>query len=99
MNMPDFTDRACAGYDPEAFFPEHGPGYGIACRQAKSICNGQPAYDIPPCPVRDACLQMALANEGTLTSPYRFGVYGGRTPKERAKVARKGIELQKRCAA
>lgn len=63
-------DRACAGANPEIFFP--GPS-GNA-RAAREICS--------LCPHRQACLDWALETEQA------FGVYGGTSPDERARMLR-----------
>ena len=60
----------CAQTDPEIFFPERGR----STREAKMICWG--------CPVREACLDDALATgEG-------FGVRGGLSERERRRLVR-----------
>jgi len=41
---------ACAGVDPELFFPERG----ASTNEAKAVCAG--------CVVRDACLEYAMDN-------------------------------------
>ena len=76
---PNWRNRAaCLGTDPETWFPLNDAEYGPALLQAedaKAICNNR-------CPVRDACLEWALAtNQG-------FGVWGGLTVKERANLKR-----------
>lgn len=38
------------------------------------------------CPVRMTCLEFALTSEGGMAAAHRFGVYGGLTPEERAKL-------------
>ena len=49
--MPPWMHRAaCAGKDPELFFPEKG----ISAQRAKAICD--------TCPVRVPCLQFAVEN-------------------------------------
>ncbi len=60
--------------DPDIFFPKKGD-HGD---QAKEICSG--------CPVTAQCLDFALEiKQGT----YDFGIYGGTTPAERAKLRRR----------
>lgn len=67
----DWVDDAlCAQTDPEAFFPEAGDNVNPALR----ICQA--------CPVRQKCLDWALANNET------FGVWGGTTPNDRRKLRR-----------
>ena len=61
---------ACRGLDPDIFYPasdeEAGP--------AKAVCGS--------CPVRQQCLEFALANRE------REGVWGGATEKERRRILR-----------
>lgn len=47
---PDFTDAACAGVDPDLFFP----GRGQSTSEAKQVCRN--------CACRVECLQYALDN-------------------------------------
>ncbi|WP_346618553.1 WhiB family transcriptional regulator [Blastococcus montanus] len=61
-------DALCAETDPEAFFPEKGG----STRDAKRVCAG--------CPVRDECLEYALASDE------RFGIWGGLSERERRRV-------------
>ena len=69
--MIDFTPPAwisqalCAQVDPELFFPDRGG----SVREAKSICA--------VCPVRQECLDLALANHE------QFGVWGGISERAR----------------
>lgn len=66
----------CAQADPELWFPEKAGSNGTA---AKAICNG--AGTRPPCPVRDQCLDAALA------SPVEEdGVWGGLSKRERRRL-------------
>lgn len=60
----------CLDADPEAFFPEKGG----STREAKRICAA--------CPVRDDCLDYALANDE------RFGIWGGLSERERRRAKR-----------
>lgn len=70
---PDSTwqDSAlCAQTDPDAFFPEKGG----STREPKKICLD--------CPVRQECLEAALARDE------RFGIWGGLSERERRKLKR-----------
>lgn len=68
----------CAQTDAEAFYPEKGE----SPREAKKICNGDPAKGTLPCPVRAECLEYALVNnEG-------YGVFGGLSERERRLLRR-----------
>jgi WhiB family redox-sensing transcriptional regulator len=66
-------DAACAGVDPEVFFPlDLTPGSpGVVA--AKRVCAG--------CPVRSECLADVMAGEDPAR---RWGISGGTTPAERA---------------
>lgn len=58
-------DALCAQTDPEAFFPEKGG----STRAAKAVCAA--------CPVRQQCLDYALAHRET------SGIWGGLSARER----------------
>lgn len=70
MRYAWMDDAACIGSDPEAWFPEKGHAVKIQ----KRICN--------ECPVRDACLDFAMAND------LNAGIYGGLSPRQRQARAR-----------
>ncbi|HEY4535398.1 MAG TPA: WhiB family transcriptional regulator [Enteractinococcus sp.] len=65
------ADALCAQTDPEAFFPEKGG----STRDAKKVCGA--------CPVRQECLDYALANDE------RFGIWGGMSERERRRLRKK----------
>lgn len=74
-------DRACNGVDPEIFYPrrrDYGPGglddYDpVTSREdAKTVCRR--------CPHRRPCLRWALETR------QGFGIWGGTTPTERARM-------------
>ncbi|HZN15457.1 MAG TPA: WhiB family transcriptional regulator [Acidimicrobiales bacterium] len=66
-----WRDRAaCRGLDPEIFYPVSDEDADAA----KGICAA--------CPVREACLEYALANRE------RDGVWGGATERERRRMIR-----------
>lgn len=66
-----WRDRAaCRGIDPDIFYPVSDEDADTA----KSICA--------ECPVREACLEYALANRE------RDGVWGGATERERRRMIR-----------
>jgi WhiB family redox-sensing transcriptional regulator len=70
---PNLTWRkhaACRGLEPEVFFPVTEE----QTEEAKAICNA--------CPVREPCLDYALANRE------REGVWGGATERERRRMVR-----------
>ena len=70
MNMSWRQRAACRGVDPDVFYPPTDE----EAEEAKSICR--------VCPVREACLEYALANRE------RDGVWGGATERERRRIVR-----------
>jgi WhiB family transcriptional regulator, redox-sensing transcriptional regulator len=70
--MGDWVEQAhCGGVNPDLFFPERG----ASTRDAKAVCR--------VCPVREECLDYALAaNE-------RFGIWGGLSERERRAAKRR----------
>ena len=70
MNLSWRQKAACRGVDPDIFYPVSDDDAGAA----KAICAG--------CPVREACLEYALANRE------RDGVWGGATERERRRMIR-----------
>lgn len=62
---------ACLDIDPEIFYPEKGNH--LAATQARKVCRG--------CPVQSDCLTHALERGE------RFGIWGGKTAKQRATMA------------
>jgi hypothetical protein len=77
------AEAACRDtINPEAWFRD---GKYAADREdtaaAIAICR--------TCPVMDACLERALADEGSRPGGSRFGIFGGLTPKQRGKLDRK----------
>lgn len=65
---------ACAGTDPEAFFPEPG---GRVRKAALDACWS--------CEVRAECLAFAMTDPLAL----RHGVWGGTTPPQRKRLNRR----------
>jgi WhiB family redox-sensing transcriptional regulator len=70
MNLSWRNRAACKGVDPDIFYPASDE----EAEEAKSICA--------QCPVREACLEYALANRE------RDGVWGGATERERRRMIR-----------
>lgn len=74
---PDWmADALCAETWPDAFYPDKGE----SAREAKDVCNG--TERAAPCPVRDQCLAMAIANNEL------YGVWGGLSERERQDMRR-----------
>lgn len=73
MNAQTWRKRAaCDGIDPDIFYPASEDE--SAAVEAKAICE--------TCPVRQPCLEHALANRE------REGIWGGMTERERRRVVR-----------
>ena len=70
MNLSWRQRAACRGIDPDIFYPASEE----EADEAKAICA--------VCPVREACLEYALANRE------RDGVWGGATERERRRMIR-----------
>lgn len=79
-----YEDAACRGMSLDRFFgfgDTLGLGQGVRSedrtrlREAKAICRS--------CPVQPQCLEHAL------TQPERFGIWGGKTRKERHDIRRR----------
>lgn len=75
---------ACAGSDSDIFFPIGEEDDSLAA-PAKAVCA--------VCPVRDACLQYALATNQT------EGVWGGMTGPERRRLRRRIRDRERRRAS
>lgn len=76
----DWTGAACIGDDPELWFPKpqrFSQGQSrIDWDTPRSICE--------TCPIRERCLDYAMRNEAGFSLNHRAGMYGGKTPVERA---------------
>lgn len=66
----------CRGVSPSLFFPPDGEGV----LEAQPVCAD--------CPVRDTCLQFALAND------IGNGVWGGTSERERRRILRRRAQPQ-----
>jgi CRISPR/Cas system-associated exonuclease Cas4 (RecB family) len=80
---PDWQARSkCGGVRPALFYPEKGEGEDATAvaQAAKAVCNGQDG--MPACPVKADCLEYALERHE------KFGVWGGRTERERTSLKR-----------
>lgn len=78
-NEPDWIGARCIGRTPDGFFPERGTAQ-ITARDAKKVCNGLDGQ--PECPLRAMCLEYALDRKE------RFGIWGGKSERERAAIAK-----------
>ena len=70
MSLTWRNRAACRGVDPDVFYPVSDEEAEVA----RAICA--------QCPVREACLEYALANRE------RDGVWGGATERERRRMIR-----------
>ena len=69
-------EAACRGSNPDVFHPSKGGDKWSGTSLAKAICRR--------CPVTTQCLAWALEHKE------RHGVWGGFSPKERARLRREG---------
>ncbi|WP_079142288.1 WhiB family transcriptional regulator [Streptomyces sp. LUP30] len=74
-DAPERPRAACAGEDPELFYPigDTGPAL-LQIEEAKAVCRR--------CPLMDSCLQGALDRNES-------GVWGGMSEKERRSLKRR----------
>lgn len=70
MNLSWRQKGSCRGLDPAVFYPASDDD----AEPAKAVCAG--------CPVRQLCLEYALANRE------RDGIWGGATERERRRMLR-----------
>lgn len=74
--MDNWREQAsCSTYDSEMFFPDMAAYRDGGVDRAKAVCRR--------CPVEAECLQAAMA------AGEKNGIWGGRTPEERAKLRRR----------
>lgn len=73
--ITDGNKPACAGVEPELFFPNYNNGGETTEALAKSVCRR--------CPISNACLEFALATGDT------WAILGGMTPEERRALIRR----------
>lgn len=69
-------DAACLGADPALFFPTPGAHTTLDFSAARAICS--------TCPVWVPCFDYAMTDPDAAL----WGMWGGHTPTERAKVRR-----------
>jgi len=78
---------ACADEDPELWFPYQPADQAYP----KSVCRS--------CLVKDQCLDLAMAAEGSSSHEKRYGVFGGMAPADRARMAANARRRNKRAAS
>jgi WhiB family transcriptional regulator, redox-sensing transcriptional regulator len=86
-DVTDWRARgACIAADPDLFFPVSAAGLSLRQEQrAKAVCGG--------CQVRPECLRYALGTDQV------FGVWGGHTAEELARLRRNRKRANRRRAA
>ncbi|WP_167459156.1 MULTISPECIES: WhiB family transcriptional regulator [Streptomyces] len=83
---------ACTGHDTNLWFPEdHDQPTDDARAEALSICA--------TCPVRAACLDAALDEEGGIKPASRNGIRGGMTREQRHNAYRSRARAARKAAA
>ena len=88
-DTPLWENAKCRGGDREKFFPERGTAQ-VTARDSKAVCNGEDGTGVV-CQERSVCLEYALSNKE------RFGIWGGMSERERARVAkRRRVEAKQR---
>ncbi|GGZ51481.1 WhiB family transcriptional regulator [Streptomyces rubiginosohelvolus] len=76
---------ACLGTDTEVWFAEGNSALANADRaEAKAVCAR--------CPIRTDCLVTAIAEERGLSESSRYGIRGGKSPKQRYEMERRYVE-------
>lgn len=84
---PDWTGARCHDFDifrdkdDPTLWNVHNDTWFQDAEEALPVCNGD--YSDSPCPVRDACLALALLNNDA------HGVFGGMTSPQRKWIRRK----------
>ena len=87
LERPDWQEKsACRGVPHEIFFPENPGGQEAVYNQALSFCE--------KCSVRKQCLDYAMEFERGKRD--RFGMFGGKTPRQRVMLDKKPVEIQLR---
>ncbi len=72
-NTQWMEQAACTKANPDLFFPEPSPPKAHV-EAAKAVCRA--------CPVQSQCLEFALVNHENV------GIWGGKTERERRRIAR-----------
>lgn len=83
MDVRVLDSAACVGVDPVVFFPVSTSD--SAYEDARKVCAG--------CPIVRECLAAAMRSETLANGKplvYRFGMFGGLTPRERVELAEGG---------
>jgi DNA-binding CsgD family transcriptional regulator len=81
------ADAQCAQVDPDLRHPD---GVGVGYQAAKKICDG--------CPVQQQCAAFAQQAEADYAHNHRHGLWGGRSPRQRANASNQpaGFHVQRR---
>lgn len=73
-NEPWMQHAVCVSIGVEMFYPDNGEDW----KETVALC-------LTRCPVRNLCLDYAMRTEDGFSPDRRHGIYGGMTPKARAK--------------
>lgn len=85
LDRPNWQDRAaCKGVPHEVFFPENPGGRESVYIQARQFCD--------KCEVTEQCLAFALEFEEGKRD--RFGMFGGKSPRERSQIDKEPVVIQ-----
>lgn len=80
MKQMNYLNANCMKFDPDEFFPEKGSAQ-VQAQRAKDLCHGR-IEGILRCPRMKECLEFAIENRE------RFGVWGGKSERERTRIIR-----------
>jgi hypothetical protein len=87
---PWVTQAACLGLaksEDDPWFPVAATS-SMAYAEAREVCL--------TCPVLAKCLEQALAEERGRADGSRWGMWGGKTPKERSRIEKATRERERR---
>lgn len=91
MTAPTFDGtQACAGMDPELFFPTRATGARQKIAEAKKVCAA--------CPFTDPCREYATWAQGS-AGRYLDGVWGGTTARDRLRIRAAAHQRQRQDVA
>jgi hypothetical protein len=85
LERPDWQEKAaCRGVPNEIFFPDNPGGQESVYNQALSFCE--------KCNVSQQCLDYAMDFEKGKRD--RFGMFGGKTPRQRYLLDKQPVVIQ-----
>lgn len=84
LERPDWQERAaCKGMPSEIFFPDNPGGQESVYNQALKFCEN--------CEVQQKCLDFAMEFE--IGKRDRFGMFGGKTPRQRVMLGKQPVTI------